>query len=144
MGDAMATSRITFAAALALFTTAAVTASQTRLIWPGDGMELETVGGKFPGQHVKAKNGVLDISGAPELVTTISNKTDKPVQVLLYVHNGSPQGLTPTGSVTLPPCGTGIIVCDLNPEPWVLDKPLELVGMSGTRWRRARNRPSTA
>ena len=127
----MATSRITFAAALALFTTAAATEAWNRLVWPGEGVEIETVGGKFPGQHVKAKTGALDISGAQELVTTLSNRTDKAVQVLLHVHNGSPQGLTPTGSVTLPPCGTGIIVCDLNPEPWVLDKPLELVGMSG-------------
>ncbi len=132
----MATDRIAFVAVFALGVTGAASfassaAAQNRTIWPDDGVEIETVGGKFPGQHVKAKNGVLDISVAPELVTTLSNRTDKSVQVLLYVQNGSPQGLTPTGSVTLPPCGTGVIVCDLNPEPWVLDKPLELVGMSG-------------
>ena len=102
-----------------------------RAIWPCEDMEIKTVGGKFPGQHVKAKAGAMDLSGAQELVTILSNRTETAATVQLCVQNGSPQGCTPNGSITLPPHGTGVIVCDLTPEPWALDKPLELVGMKG-------------
>ena len=104
-----------------------------RELWPGEGLKLRTVGGKFPGQHlvVRDNGGVLDISDASGLVAVLTNKTQKPVTVMMMVQNGSLQGLAPSGSVTMSPGEAGTIECDLNPEPWVLDRPLELVGMSG-------------
>jgi len=65
------------------------------------------------------------------LEVAISNRTVHAIQVNVSVKGAALQGRSPEGALELPPSGEGKFVCDLKPEPWRLDKPLELVGMRG-------------
>ena len=107
------------------------TASAAR-IWPGDSFVLKNCpDGKWPGQHLDVAHGVLDWRECSLLEIALSNCTERAMHIDLSVKSDAMQGQSPGGSIDLPPKSRGTIVCDLVPEPWRLDKPLELVGMRG-------------
>lgn len=101
-------------------------------LWPGDVFQLKRCpGGKWPGQHLDAANGALDWRGYSSLEVVLSNRTAHTVRVIVSVKCSAVQGRSPQGAIELPSKGVGTLVCDLMPEPWILDKPLALVGMRG-------------
>lgn len=104
-----------------------------RVLYPSPSFALETTAASsgWPGRHVNAAGGTVDLSDAGELLIDVSNRLSRALTVNLSVKSRSLQGRSPGGNVTLPPYGRGRIVCSLQPEPWRLDAPLELVGMKG-------------
>ena len=104
-----------------------------RVLYPSPSFALETTAASsdWPGRHVNAVGGTVDLSDAGELLIDVSNRLSRALTVNLSVKSRSLQGRSPGGNVTLPPYGRGRIVCSLQPEPWRLDAPLELVGMKG-------------
>ena len=120
------------AVTVANVSTAACSSAAAAQLWPGDSFRLKMCpGGKWPGQHLDAANGVLDWRDCTSLEVVLSNRTAQAMHVVLSVKSAALQGQSPGGAIELPPNGIGAFVCDLQPEPWRLDKPLELVGMRG-------------
>lgn len=116
-----------------MMTSCCLLVAALRVFYPSDAFRLETtaVTSSWPGRHVSATAGAIDLSSAGEISIALSNRLDRPLKVTLSVKSRALQGRSPGASATLPPRGVGTIVCDLNPEPWRLDAPLELVGMNG-------------
>lgn len=116
-----------------MMTSCCLLVAALRVFYPSDSFRLETtaVTSSWPGRHVSATAGAIDLSSAGEISIALSNRLDRPLKVTLSVKSRALQGRSPGASATLPPRGVGTIVCDLNPEPWRLDAPLELVGMNG-------------
>lgn len=104
-----------------------------RLLFPGEAFVVAPTSGdsSWPGQHVDAVRGSVDLADAGELAVEVSNRLDRVLQITLSVKSRALQGRSPGGAVTLAPRSTGVIRCDLRPEPWRLDAPLEFVGMNG-------------
>lgn len=107
--------------------------AMARLLYPSESFTVATTSAdsQWPGRHVNAVNGSEDLSSFGELAIEVSNRLDRTLQVMLSVKSRALQGRSPGGRVVLKPYGKGRIVCDLRPEPWELDEPLELVGMNG-------------
>ena len=104
-----------------------------RLLFPGEAFAVVPTApdSSWPGQHVDAVLGSVDLTDAGELAVEVSNRLDRVLQITLSVKSRALQGRSPGGAVTLAPRSTGVIRCDLRPEPWRLDAPLEFVGMNG-------------
>lgn len=85
----------------------------------------------WPGVTVAFKSGTYDLSAYGPLRVTVRNPTAKPLTVSLSVKNRPQKEHSPGGSVTLKPGEEGVIVATLRVTPWMLDKPVELVGMRG-------------
>ncbi len=104
-----------------------------RLLFPGEAFAVVPTApdSSWPGQHVDAMRGSVDLTDAGELAVEVSNRLDRVLQITLSVKSRALQGRSPGGAVTLASRSTGVIRCDLRPEPWRLDAPLEFVGMNG-------------
>src|SRR5574344_1155248 len=129
---------------------AMVVAAQERTVWPSvecgafahkatemrcdDSRVLHLKTGvkdRWPGVTVAFTNGVKDMTAFGRIRVGVSNETARPLEVHLSVKNNAQQGQSPGGSVRLAPNGAGEISVSLFNSPWVLDSPLELVGMRG-------------
>ena len=86
---------------------------------------------EWPGVTVFFKAGEQDLAACGPLRVTVRNTADRPVTVSLSIKNRVQKGHSPGGSVTLKPGEEGAIKASLRQTPWMLDKPLELVGMRG-------------
>ncbi len=85
----------------------------------------------WPGVRVAFKAGEHDLAAYGPLRVTVRNTSGRPLTVSLSVKNRSQKDGSPGGSVTLEPGASGTIRTSLRLTPWVLDRPLELVGMRG-------------
>ena len=85
----------------------------------------------WPGARLDFKSGTVDISGYGELSVSVSNTTAHVCEVHVSVKGGALQGRSPGGTVKLAPYAAGVINIPLHTMPWVLDAPLEFVGMRG-------------
>jgi hypothetical protein len=85
----------------------------------------------WPGATVFFRAGEMDLAEYGPLRVTVSNTTDRPLTVNLSVKNRNQKDGSPGGSAALAPGAAGVITADLRRMPWVLDAPLELVGMNG-------------
>jgi hypothetical protein len=132
-----------------LMLTAALHA-ETLLLWPSDlcdarpngATELSVLADRriavktgtsydWPGAAVFFKSGACDLAACGALRVTVRNVSAQPLTVSLSVKNRQQKGRSPGGSVTLAPGAAGDIRASLRLTPWMLDKPLELVGMRG-------------
>ena len=106
---------------------------RARLLYPSEAFELKTTpkDSPWPGRHVNAVRGAVDLSDASELRVEVSNRLSRPLAVMLSVKSRALQGRSPGDRVTLPPNAVRRLVCDLRPEPWRLDAPIEFIGMNG-------------
>ena len=104
-----------------------------RLLFPGEAFVVAptAVDHPWPGQHVNAAHGSVDLTDAGELAVEVSNRLDRVLHVTLSVKSRALQGRSPGGGIALAPRAAGVIRCDLRPEPWRLDSPLKFVGMNG-------------
>jgi len=85
----------------------------------------------WPGVTVFFKAGEYDLASYGPLRVTVRNADTKPITVSLSVKNRKQKEHSPGGSVALKPGEKGVIAVNLRLSPWMLDKPLELVGMRG-------------
>jgi hypothetical protein len=85
----------------------------------------------WPGVAVFFKAGTYDLSAYGPLRVTVRNTCGRPLTVGLSVKNSPQKERSPGGSVSLEPGAEGVIATSLRLTPWLLDKPLELVGMRG-------------
>jgi hypothetical protein len=85
----------------------------------------------WPGVTVFFKAGEYDLAAFGPLRVTVRNTSERPLTVSLSVKNRPQKEHSPGGSVTLQPGEEGAIKASLRQTPWLLDKPLELVGMRG-------------
>jgi hypothetical protein len=85
----------------------------------------------WPGVTVFFKAGDYDLAAYGPLRVTVRNTDTRPLTVSLSVKNRVQKEHSPGGSVTLKPGETGVIATSLRLTPWMLDRPLELVGMRG-------------
>ena len=85
----------------------------------------------WPGVTIFFKQGERDLSACGVLRVTVRNVDTRPLTVNLSVKNRNQKGQSPGGNVLIQPGEKGVIVANLRQTPWVLDKPLELVGMRG-------------
>ena len=92
-----------------------------------------TTGTKYdwPGATVYFKAGDYDLAAYGPLRVTVRNADIRPLTINLSVKNHNQKEHSPGGNVTLKPGEEGVITTNLRLTPWVLDKPLELVGMRG-------------
>ena len=134
---------LTFAVSVRLY-------AQSLALWPSDLCEVRkhsssdfTLGAQktvsvttgtaydWPGVTVFFKAGELDLAEYGTLHVTVSNTSDRALTLSLSVKNRNQNEPSPGGGVSLEPRAAGVIVASLRQTPWVLDKPLELVGMRG-------------
>jgi len=85
----------------------------------------------WPGVTVFFRAGTMDLAEYGPLRVAVSNASARTLSVHVSVKNRSQKGRSPGGSVTLAPGCAGVIEADLRLSPWMLDQPLELVGMNG-------------
>ena len=85
----------------------------------------------WPGVTVFFKAGTRDLAEYGPLQVTVSNTSARALTVNLSVKNHNQKAHSPGGSVTVNPGREGVIATNLRLSPWVLDQPLELVGMNG-------------
>ncbi len=85
----------------------------------------------WPGATVFFKAGETDLSQYLPLRVTVSNATDRTLTITLGVKDYNKMVSSPNGRVSLAPGEVGVIRTNLRPGPWMLDRPLELVGMRG-------------
>jgi len=85
----------------------------------------------WPGVTLAFKAGTYDLAGYGPLHVTVSNTCERPLTVSLSVKNAPQKEQSPGASVTVKPGESGVIEANLRATPWVLDRPLELVGMRG-------------
>ena len=135
---------------LLLLGTCARLFAQSLTLWPSDLCEVQqhadsvmaidptkiilvTTGTTYtwPGVTVLFKAGEMDLSAYGPLNITVSNTSSRAITVSLSVKNHVQKGGSPAGSVSLQPGAADVITASLRQTPWVLDKPLELVGMRG-------------
>ena len=104
-----------------------------RLLFPGEAFVVVPTAADhpWPGQHVNAAHGSVDLTDAGDLAVEVSNRLDRVLHVTLSVKSRALQGRSPGGGVALAPRAAGVIRCDLRPEPWRLDAPLKFAGMNG-------------
>lgn len=88
-------------------------------------------GDSWPGAALFFKAGPRDLSGCGAVRVAVRNVGEHPLTIRLSVKGRGQKGSSPGGDTTLEPGATGEIVARLHTTPWVLDKPLELVGMRG-------------
>ncbi len=124
--------------------------AQSLILWPSDLCDarkhpssdvtvdaqkaiLVTTGTQYewPGVTVFFKAGERDLAEYGPLHVTVSNTSARALTVSLSVKNRNQKEHSPGGSVALQPGASGVIAVNLRQTPWVLDKPLELVGMRG-------------
>jgi hypothetical protein len=124
--------------------------SETLTLWPSDLCDVVkhsaseftvdaqkrihvTTGTKYdwPGVTVFFKAGECDLASYGPLRVTVRNADTRSITISLSVKNRPQKEYSPGGSVTLKPGEKGAIQTNLRLSPWVLDKPLELVGMRG-------------
>jgi len=88
-------------------------------------------GYEWPGITLAFRSGPIDLAEYGTLQVKVSNTCDRTLNIGLSVKNKGQKGSSPGGSLTLAPRAQGILTAHLRMTPWVLDKPLELVGMRG-------------
>jgi hypothetical protein len=85
----------------------------------------------WPGVAVNVKDGTYDLTRFGKLRIKLRNTDTRPLTVRLSVKDQKHSEGSPGGSVALAPGAEGELTSNLRNMPWVLDKPLELVGMNG-------------
>ncbi len=85
----------------------------------------------WPGVSIVFQAGEYDLSSCGLLRVTVRNTDTKPLTISLSVKNRNQKDHSPGGSVSLHPAEQGVVTANLRLTPWLLDKPLELVGMRG-------------
>ncbi len=85
----------------------------------------------WPGATVFFKTGEMDLAEYGPLRVTVSNAAARALTVNLSVKNRTQKEYSPGGSALLAPGAVGVIETSLRLSPWMLDRPLELVGMRG-------------
>ena len=92
-----------------------------------------TTGTKYdwPGVTVFFKAGTYDLAAYGQLRVTVRNTGTNPLALHLSVKNRNQKEHSPGGNVALKPGEEGVLAASLRLTPWVLDRPLELVGMRG-------------
>lgn len=110
-----------------------IRAPKAKLLYPSEAFELKTsaANSDWPGRRIVAVKGAADLSGFDELRAEVSNRLSRPLSVMLSVKSRALQGRSPGDNVTIPPHSVRRFICDLRPEPWRLDAPLEFIGMKG-------------
>jgi len=86
---------------------------------------------QWPGVAVGVKDGACNLSGFGRLRVTLRNADTRPLTIRMSVKDRRYSEGSPGGSLSLAPGETGEMTSNLRTMPWVLDKPLELVGMNG-------------
>lgn len=134
---------------LALSATACLSA-ETLKIWPSDRCEPVANPGAtvrlhedktvavsvepthpWPGVAMTLSGEGLDLSPYGKLIIRVRNTSDRTLTISLSAKTKTPKD-GPGGTVKLGPGETGDLVSQMRASPWVLDKPLELVGMNGS------------
>ena len=117
----------------ALFAALGVNAGEKSRLYPSDRFAYvrTKATSSWPGVHLDVKGDDLDLSPYGSLRLLVTNRSDQTLSVSLSVKNRSQQGKSPGGKLSLAPFAAGELVCELDPMPWQLDSPLELVGMNG-------------
>ena len=87
----------------------------------------------WPGVRIGFTNGPKDLSAYDLVRVVLQNVGSHPVRVFLCLKNQRPRDyfLTPGGDAWLKPGERSEIVAGLRLPPWVMDRPLGLVGMRG-------------
>jgi hypothetical protein len=102
----------------------------------GEGRALHIEAGKdydWPGVRLGFKSGACDLSAYDALRVTLRNVGSAPAEIFCCLKNRQPKDcfLSPGGSVFLQPGEQREIDACLRLPPWVVDRPLGLVGMRG-------------
>jgi hypothetical protein len=103
-----------------------LTLSEQKRIGVKTGMKYD-----WPGVAVFFKAGEYDLTAYGPLRVTVRNTDTRPLTVSLSVKNRVQKEHSPGGSITLKPGEEDVIRTNLRLTPWMLDKPIELVGMRG-------------
>ena len=90
-----------------------------------------TTDAAWPGAAVNVKDGPCDLSPYGKLRIRLRNADTRPLNISLSVKDRNYSEGGPGGKLALAPGEEGVMTADLRNMPWVLDKPLELVGMNG-------------
>jgi hypothetical protein len=83
------------------------------------------------GRHRRLQSGHIRLVAYGPLRITVRNTTPRPLTVMPEREEPRSERQLARGSITLPPAKEGVSHNRLRITPWVLDKPLELVGMRG-------------
>lgn len=98
----------------------------------GQAVHVKTgVGYTWPGATIYFKEKSCDLSGYTTIALSLSNSCDRTLNILLSVKNRPDKGSSPGGNIALAPQKCGVMEVNIFKTPWVLDQPLELVGMRG-------------
>ena len=70
-----------------MMTSCCLLVAALRVFYPSDAFRLETtaVTSSWPGRHVSATAGAIDLSSAGEIAIALSNRLDRPLKVTLSV-----------------------------------------------------------
>ena len=87
----------------------------------------------WPGLRVCFKAGSCDLSAYDAVRVKVRNVGSTPAQIFFCLKNRQPKDcfLSPGGNVVVQPGEQREIEADLRLPPWVVDKPLGLIGMHG-------------
>jgi hypothetical protein len=123
---------------------------ETLTLWPSDLCDVKPTGGgsvevdadrivhvvtgasksnPWTGASVFFKAGEMDLAEYGPLRVTVSNAAERALTIQLGVRNRNQKGSSPHNCTRLAPGAVGVIKINLRKIPWVLDRPLELVGM---------------
>ena len=86
---------------------------------------------EWPGAVVYFKKETCDLRTYGQLSVTVRNTDTRPLQISATVKSKPNKEPTPTATATLQPNDESTLRIPLRKTPWVLDKPLEIVGMRG-------------
>jgi hypothetical protein len=93
-------------------------------------VETET-GYDWPGVTVFFKKGSYDLTHYSFVNIALSNSCNRTLTICLSVKNRPDKESSPGEALTLEPGAAGVMRVRLHVMPWILDAPLELVGMRG-------------
>ncbi|MCD6392926.1 MAG: hypothetical protein J7M40_05415, partial [Planctomycetes bacterium] len=98
----------------------------------------------WPGVTLQAPAGRWDLSAYEYLTVEIRNLDEKSASISCRVDNPGADGRKNcvTERITLDSGATGQLIVRLNPTPWVLSEPVEIIGMRG--WTKASGRLDTS
>ena len=132
------------------FATAAYAQAETLTLWPSglceakantgaevtvtDGQRIAvkaTTDAAWPGVAVNFKGGTYDLVKFGQMRIKLRNADTRPLPLHLSVKDHKYTEGGPGGKLSLAPGEEGELIASLRAMPWVLDKPLDLVGMNG-------------
>jgi len=101
-------------------------------VQPDSSIAVQTEPDKYwPGATIRFKGKTCDLSSYRTIKISLSNSCDRTLNINLSVKNQPDKGSSPGGNISVAPGQCGVMSARLFKTPWILDKPLELVGMRG-------------